>query len=65
MAEHTIDDYRAALNAAMLYAQSITEDGFMRLPEPSERTRGFILELATTHSDIIQSVTAELNNPPR
>ena len=58
--------YKAALNAAMLYAQSAVADivsGGATIPSP--RSVQLLTELTSTHADAIKAVAAEFNTPPK
>lgn len=59
----TEQDYKEALNAAMLYAQSVVADSANGLNEPSPRSTSLLQELTTIHADTIRSVAIELNPP--
>lgn len=63
--ERTAQEYKEALNVAMLYIQSLLTDVTNKLPLPSARTNGFKNELLNDHSAAIQQAAAELNSPPR
>ena len=49
-------DYKAALHAAMLYAQSVVQDHGGGLGKPSERSEMLLKELTTTHRKTILSI---------
>lgn len=62
--EFTKQEYKEALDATMLYAQSLVKDMCLRL-EPSERSTKLLGELTGKHAAIIRATAAELNNPPK
>ncbi len=49
-------DYKEALHAAMLYAQSVVQDSMLGLGAPSQRSDMLLKELTTTHKDTILSI---------
>ena len=55
------NDYKAALHAAMLYAQSVVQDSSYGLEAPSQRSCELLKELTTTHKQTIMSVSADYN----
>ncbi|MEE9573709.1 MAG: hypothetical protein V3W20_11720 [Candidatus Neomarinimicrobiota bacterium] len=61
----TEQDYKEALNAAMLYAQSVVEDSVNKLSEPSQRSVDLLNSLMVEHIDAIKLVAMELNTPPK
>lgn len=60
--EITAQQYKEALNAAMLYAQSGVEDACNGCTEPSEHTNQLLEELTTKHGAAVKQAARELNN---
>lgn len=57
MAELTAQDYKAALNAALLYIQSITADINNKGPLPSERSIKLLAELGANHNEAMTAIS--------